>query len=327
MKIVIIKLSSLGDIVHTMVALQFIKKACPNSTIDWIVEEKFKGILENNPHIDNIYTTSFHKVKKEKSITLLFKELSKKRKLKGYDYAIDAQGLLKSSLIIKMISAKKKIGFDKGSIREPIASIFYNEKISIAYEENSIVRNIKLLCGSLKINVQNNQIIEKKPFLISSIKTTPQLDNYILFVIGSTWSSRNYPKEKFVEIANILQRKCIVLWGNEEEKRKAEWMSFQSNFINMSSEVSINELKDLINNSNLVIGNDTGPTHMAWGMNKPSITLFGPTPINRVYQTKINRVIKSSSIVNHFALDKNDFSIKEIKVKEVVKIALQILER
>jgi len=76
----------------------------------------------------------------------------------------------------------------------------------------------------------------------------------------------------------------------------------------------------------LLIGNDTGPTHMAWGLNVPSITIFGPTPINRVYVTPINRVVKSSSTVNHYKLDKNDFSIREIEADEIIKIAKELYD-
>jgi heptosyltransferase-1 len=75
-----------------------------------------------------------------------------------------------------------------------------------------------------------------------------------------------------------------------------------------------------------LIGNDTGPTHMAWALNIPSITLFGPTPINRVYQTPINRVLKSNSKVDHFNLDKSDYSIKEIAVSDIVKISKELLK-
>ena len=80
MKIAIVKLSSLGDIIHSMVALQFIKSSYPDSKIDWIVDEKYKGLLENNLHLENIYTVNLQKAKKRKSIFLLFKELKKIRK-------------------------------------------------------------------------------------------------------------------------------------------------------------------------------------------------------------------------------------------------------
>ena len=326
MKIAIVKLSSLGDIIHSMVALQFIKRSYPDSKIDWIVEEKYKGLLENNLHLDNIYTVSLQKAKKRKSILLLFKELKKIRKLKGYDFVIDAQGLLKSAIVAKMISTKKNIGFDKKSIREPLASIFYNHKISVAYDKNSIDRNVEVICNPLGISIQSNDIIDKKPFIISSFKNKQSSKTYIIFVIGSTWESRNYPKEKYVEIANKLQKKCLTIWGNESENIKAKWMALQSEFIEVAPKLTLEELKGVIMNSALIIGNDTGPSHMAWAMNLPSIILFGPTPINRVYQTKINSVLKSSSKVDHFNLNKNDFSIKEIRVDDVVKISQELLK-
>ena len=83
----------------------------------------------------------------------------------------------------------------------------------------------------------------------------------------------------------------------------------------------------LIFNSRLVIGNDTGPTHMAWGLNVPSITIFGPTPVSRIYETPINKYIKSSSVVDPFKLNKEDFSINEISPQDIVKIAQKLLKK
>ena len=84
-------------------------------------------------------------------------------------------------------------------------------------------------------------------------------------------------------------------------------------------------LKALIAHSDLLIGNDTGPTHLAWGLNKPSITLFGPTPVSRVYQTDINQVVKSASLVNPFKLNKQDYSINEIDENEIIELAKVLL--
>ena len=329
MKIAIVKLSALGDIVHTMVALQFIKNYYPDSQIDWFVDEQFKSVLEHNPHIRKIHTVSLKKAKKEKSILSILsilKELKKIRALGEYDLVIDAQGLIKSAIVTRIISAKKYAGFGKKSIREPLASIFYNHKVSIGYDKNTIDRNIKVICSPLNIIVDSDKIIDKQPFIFSSNQEQLYIKPYIVFVPGSSWESRNYPKEKFVEIAIKLNKKCVVIWGNLQEKEKAEWMEKQSSLIKASKKLNLDELKKLINNSILTIGNDTGPSHIAWGMNKPSIILFGPTPISRVCQTPINRVIKSSSKVNPLALDKNDYSIKEIRVDDVVEISEKLIK-
>ncbi len=147
----------------------------------------------------------------------------------------------------------------------------------------------------------------------------------IIFVIGSTWESRNYPKEKFAKIADALQENILIVWGSEEEKDRAEWIASHSIYAKVLPKINLNALKAIIGESDLLIGNDTGPTHIAWGLNSPSITIFGPTPVNRVYETAINRVIKSSSSVNHYKLDKNDFSIRDIEAKDIIALAKALL--
>ncbi len=325
MKIAIVKLSALGDIIHAMVALQFIKQHFPDSTIDWVVEESFKGVLVNNPDINKIHTVNIKKAKQKKSFVLLFQELKKLRKLQKYDVVIDAQGLIKSAIVSRLVKSNRVSGFDKHSIRESLASILYSHTTTIAYDANTIDRNIRVICNPLNIKVSSQEIIHKKPFLFTRSSVKIPGKPYIVFIIGSTWESRNYPKEKFVQIAQSLQINCLVAWGSSSEKVKANWMAKQSEFINVLPKLDLDDLKQIIQCSSLLIGNDTGPTHMAWGLNVPSITLFGPTPVNRVYQTPINKVLKSNSIVDHFKLDKNDYSISEIKVEDIVKMSKDLL--
>ena len=143
MKIAIVKLSSLGDIVHAMVVLQFIKKHYPKSVIDWVVEKRFKGILENNPHINQIHTVNLNKVKRDQSLKLLFTEVSKARKFGQYDVVIDLQGLIKSAIITKLISSRKIVGFDKNSIRERLASYFYDQKVAIACCNRKVQKEVR----------------------------------------------------------------------------------------------------------------------------------------------------------------------------------------
>lgn len=324
MKICIVKLSAMGDIIHAMVALQFIKKALPDSQIDWVVESGFSGVLKNNPHIDNILEVNLKSIKKKKSEIFNQYKIIKSYSKNNYDIVIDAQGLLKSAIVAKIIGAKIIAGFDKNSIREGIASFFYDKKVSIAYDENTIDRNATVICEPLGIEVTSEMIIDKDAFLFSSSHVENLPDVFNLFVIGSTWGSRNYPKEKFVKIAEALHVKTFIVWGSEEEHLKALWMQDNSKYLHVLPRGSLDELKYVISKCSLLIGNDTGPTHMAWGLNVPSITIFGPTPTNRVYVTPINRVIKSSSKVNHYKLDKNDFSICEIDSNEIVKIAKEL---
>ncbi|AFL69182.1 lipopolysaccharide heptosyltransferase I [Sulfurospirillum barnesii] len=325
MRICIVKLSAMGDIIHAMVALQFIKKALPHAKIDWVVEEAFRGVLENNLDIENVLCVNLKSLRKKKRALFSQYRLLKSYSKNHYDLIIDAQGLLKSALVAKIIGAKEIAGFDKDSIREGIASFFYTKKVSIAYSENTIDRNVRVLCEPLGIEVPREAIVAKKPFLFSKSVVADLPERFLVFVIGSTWKSRNYPKEKFVEIAQALEMKTLVVWGSEEEHRKALWMQEKSAFIEVLPRGSLDALKQVISKCTLLIGNDTGPTHMAWALNVPSITIFGPTPINRVYITPINKVVKSKSSVNPLKLNKHDFSIQEIASEEIIKVARTLL--
>ncbi|MEA2027462.1 MAG: glycosyltransferase family 9 protein, partial [Campylobacterota bacterium] len=199
MRIAIIKLSAMGDIIHAMVALEFIKQKHPQSTIDWVVEESFAQILENNPHIDNILPLNLKSIKKQKSkIFTQIKQIKAYAK-NGYDVIIDAQGLLKSAITAKLIANKQStiVGFDKASIREGVASYFYDFTVNIAYHENTIDRNVKVLCDYFDIEPTPQMIIDKEPFLFFQEDKSVSIDGeYMVLVIGSTWESRNYPKEK-----------------------------------------------------------------------------------------------------------------------------------
>lgn len=330
MRIAIVKLSALGDIVHAMVALQFIKAQYPNCTIDWVVEQQFADILQHNPDISRILTVNLKALKQNK--LNIFAEINKIRGYakQDYDLVIDAQGLLKSAITARLLG-NKIAGFDINSIRESAAAWFYDIKINCPYHENTIDRNATVLSAPLGFSITKDAILGKKPFLFAdnpALKLNdyfPSNSKTVLFVIGSTWPSRNYPAEKFVAIAKQLALPCLVIWGNSEEKTKAEWMSAQCANIKVMPKLDLNALKAVIAKTDLVIGNDTGPTHIAWGLNVPSITLFGPTPVSRIYQTDINKAIKSNSTVNPYKLNKNDWSIKEIDENIIIHQAQSLL--
>ena len=131
MKIAIVKLSALGDIIHAMVVLQFIKKCDQEIEVDWFVEESFKELLEFHPDIHNVHEVKLKNAKNKKSLRLLLKELIRVRKLGHYDLVIDLQGLLKSAVISRLIPSNITLGFDKSSLRERIAAVFYNKTLNM----------------------------------------------------------------------------------------------------------------------------------------------------------------------------------------------------
>ena len=127
-------------------------------------------------------------------------------------------------------------------------------------------------------------------------------------------------------MANLLDANYLVIWGNQEEKLLADKIKLLSPKINVCEKLSIEDLIFLISKVDLIIGSDTGPTHMAWALDKPSITIFGSTPGYRnTYVTKINRTIESKSEVNPYKINKDDNSIKEINIREVFLVAQDLL--
>ncbi|MPL90809.1 Lipopolysaccharide heptosyltransferase 1 [bioreactor metagenome] len=329
-RIAIIKLSAMGDIIHAMVALQYIKRKYPNLQIDWFVESAFAPILENNPDINEIIKLDLKSIKKDKKEIINQIKLIKKYEKNSYDLVIDAQGLIKSA-IVSFFLGKNRVGFSKNSTREKLASFFYTKRVDIAYDKNVIERNVKVLSQALNFEITKDDILNKKPFLFYKNENEVIYEylskdkKNVLFVIGASWPSKMYSKEKFAKIINNLDENCLITWGNEAEKDIADFIANISK-AKVLPKLDLNSLKAIMSKVDLVIGNDTGPTHMAWALNIPSITLFGNTPGYRnTYITNTNKIIESKSIVNPFKLDRNDFSIKEIDENEIINMVKGLL--
>ena len=330
MKIAIVKLSALGDIVHAMVVLQFIKKYNQAIEIDWVVEKGNEGLLESHPDINKVIVLNTKDIKKKKSLYLLYMELKKLRKYGPYDLVIDMQSLLKSAIISRLIPSRVTLGFEKFSAREGLASIFYSKVFKFSYDNNVIERNFEIIKFALDFPFKLEDLSNKLPFLHSDQK---QLNTHlssvkknILLIPGASFSSKRYPVESFAGLTNLLDANYLVIWGNQEEKLLADKIKLLSPKINVCEKLSIKDLIFLISKVDLIIGSDTGPTHMAWALDKPSITIFGSTPGYRnTYVTKINRTIESKSEVNPYKINKDDNSIKEINIREVFLVAQDLL--
>ncbi|NOR57834.1 MAG: lipopolysaccharide heptosyltransferase I [Sulfurimonas sp.] len=324
--IAIVRLSALGDIVNSAVTLQFIHEKYPDAKIEWITEEVFAPLLENHPLISAVHTLNLKQLKKSKSFSLLKQTISELRSLGEFDIIIDIQGLLKSAIVAKLIGSNTH-GFDKSSAREGIASYFYNTTSHIEYDENIVKRNTFLASDGLGFNITDEMLLNKKPiFNTTGHALEKNNKKNIAIVIGASWESKKYPKERVVELCNELKENSIILWGSDAEKEDALWICENSPYATIAQKLSLVDLVSLISSVDLLIGNDTGPTHMAWAQNIPSITLFGPTTTRMIYETPINIGIKSSSKVDIYHIDKNDFSIKDIQVSDILTKAKELLK-
>ena len=331
MRIAIVRLSALGDIINSALILQFIKQAHPQAQIEWICEEGFAPIIANHPDLYKVHTVAIKRAKKTKSISLLLQTITKLGSLGEFDIIIDLQGLLKSALVSRFIG-KNIVGFDKNSIRESVASLFYQKHVNIPYEENSIWRTIVLVSQALDIDITKKMVDSKQPALSHQNEDDITQDllikneKNIAFVVGASWPSKTYPKENFVALAKKLHTNIILIWGSNSEKLDADFIAKEAANVKIAPKLSLPQLTALISSVDLVIGNDTGPTHIAWAMNRPSITLFGPTPADKMmWQGKEHIALESDSIVDPLKLDRSDMSIKDISPESIYQEAKVLL--
>lgn len=321
----LVRLSALGDIVNATIVLQFIRQEYPNIKIDWICEEVFAPLLTEHPLINQVHTINLKKIKKEKSFSQLANTVKKLKNLPKYDLIIDMQGLVKSAVVSRIIG-KNIHGYDKKSAREALSSLFYSSTSNIPYELSVIKRNVALVSDALNLHVSDEMVDNKLPTLPAYKKLSFVQDVYAVFVIGASWASKIYPKEKVVDICNGLPCKSYIVWGSAQEKTDAQFIADNSQNAQLTPKLDLKELCALISHASLVIGNDTGPTHMAWAYNVPSITLFGPTNERMIYPTDSNIAIHSDSKVNISHIDKNDYSIKNIDPNMVINRAKELLQ-
>ncbi|HEX5623739.1 MAG TPA: lipopolysaccharide heptosyltransferase I [Sulfuricurvum sp.] len=325
-RIAIVRLSALGDIVNTAVVLQIIHRHYPQARVDWFVEEAFASVLEAHPLIHEVVPVPLKRIKKQKSFSLLYQTIRLLRSRESYDCIIDAQGLLKSAIVASCLKGPVH-GFDRNSAREGVASLFYKTTSKIAYDLNIIKRNVMVITEALAIPYQEKEILHKEPVFPMGPKPDlfPENTKAIACVIGASWPSKCYPKQQFAELCNLLPYPCYLIWGSKSEYQVAQWIAERAKNAIIAPKMSLSELVHFIGHCDLTIGNDTGPTHMAWAMNRPSITLFGPTTERMIYATAINLGIKSPSDVDIFKINRNDFSIGQIDPYYIADKAKELL--
>ena len=316
LKIAIVKLSALGDIVHAAIVLQFIKKHHPNAHITWIVDARFASLLKDHPLIDEL-------------VVLPLKESFKKsykiiKTLGKFDKIIDLQGLFKSAVVAKLLG-KEIYGFSRESVKEKIAARLYKHKFKIDYNENIIVRNLSLVGYALNFGFDRDEILKKSPCfeIVGKFKNESGKKRVLIAAFASE-ESKIY--DKFKDVIRLLEGCEIYLcYGSESEKARAEAI-ISGTSAKLLEKLSIKDMIDFIASCDLVIGNDSGLTHLAWAVNRPSITLFGNRPSHRnAYVTDKNLVVDMGKEIDARSIDKNDFCIREIYPETVANFAKRLL--
>lgn len=319
--IAIIRLSSLGDIIQSAIILQFIKKNFKSVKITWFVDEEFKEILKFANSLDEVVALPLKKKEFLKSYEILKAYKNK------FDLVLDPQGLIKSSIVAKILASKVVVGYYKNSIKEPLASIFYNKKLEISYNENIIIRNLELASFALDFKYNLLDILNKKKIFKSKKENFTFLKKNrlknILIAPFSSDESKNYAS--FYEVVNGVGANFYILSLGEEQKERAKNIAGDKGVV--LNNLKLEEILNLMELMDLVVGNDSGITHLAWAQNRPSITLFGNRPAKRnTFITKTNLIIDAKKEIDAKKIDKNDYCINSIDPKEIIKLVKSLIK-
>ena len=282
MRVLIVKVSSLGDIIHTLPAVTDAKQAHPNLVFDWVVEENFTEIPSWHPAVDRVIPVAIRRWRKSPMRTYLNHEFRAfKRALQGtrYDLVIDAQGLIKSGIISRM-SRGLTIGLSNRTVREPLAALFYNKAYSVPWTEHAVDRVRQLFSRALQYQYDADSIsygIDR-----AKLKTTTENvpGKTVVFLHGTTRVNKYWPKEnwrKLAKLAIAYGYDVFLPWGTSEEKKRAEFIGEGNLNVKILGKKSLSDLAVVIIKSKGVIAVDTGLGHLAAALSKSTVSLYGPT--------------------------------------------------
>lgn len=286
MRVLIVKVSSLGDIIHTLPAVTDARQANKDLVFDWVVEEAFAEIPGWHPAVDRVIPVAIRRWRRNMVKTWLNHEIrSFKRSLQRvhYDLVIDAQGLIKSG-IISRLSRGLTIGLSNTTIREPMATLFYNKRYSVPWNEHAVDRVRQLFSRSLQYSYDKDVV--NYGIDVENILGEKKVDlrKQLLFLHGTTWGTKHWPEKYWRQLAHIVAAEgylVLLPWGSADERRRAEYIAAGNEAITVLERQSLTSLARHMLASEGVIAVDTGLGHLAAALDRPTLSIYGPTDPGR----------------------------------------------
>jgi heptosyltransferase-1 len=283
MRVLIIKTSSLGDIIHTLPALTDAKKQYPDIIFDWVVEESFQEILRWHPAVNRIIPVALRRWRKHGWAALNNGEILKFIKAlrqDKYDFIIDAQGLLKSVVLTRLARGDVRSGLSWQSAREGIASLFYQKRIIVPWGDHAVLRARMLFAKSLGYAVP--EYTPDYGIDLSRLPVSVALQkSYYVFLHGTTWATKHWPESYWI----LLAQKTInagfnvqLLWGNDAEHARAKRIQLAVSEVSVAQKkYSLSEVAAILAGAKGIVSVDTGLGHLAAALGVPTVALYGPT--------------------------------------------------
>ena len=284
MRVLLIKTSSLGDVVHTLPALTDAQRAIPGIQFDWVVEEGFAEIPAWHPAVAQVIPVAIRRWRKNLWQTLRSGEWRRfKTRLREtrYDLVIDAQGLLKSAWLTRYVKAPVA-GLARASAREPLASRFYDRTYAVPREQHALERVRQLFAQALGYELPQGI---GDYGLDRAQLASPGEEPYLLFLHGTTWPSKHWPEAYWRELAERMSAFGWAIrlpWGNVEEKARAERIAEGIVGASVLPRLNLGGVAKVVAGARACVAVDTGLGHLAAALDVPSISLYGPTLPGRV---------------------------------------------
>ena len=282
MHVLIVKTSSMGDVLHTLPALTDAMQAIPGIRFDWVVEENFAQIPSWHPAVDKVLPVAIRRWRKhwfgsqQREERVRFKRDLQSRQ---YDVVIDAQGLIKSAALVTRLASGVKHGQDSRSAREPFASWWYDQRHEIDKKQHAVERTRELFAKSLGYEKPQTQ----GDYAIAAhfLRDVPQgIAPYLVFLHATTRDNKHWPESHWRELIGLLQPAGLRIklpWGAEHEHQRAQRLAEGFDYVDVLPKLTLEAIARELAGAKAVVSVDTGLSHLTAALDRPNITLYGPT--------------------------------------------------
>jgi heptosyltransferase I len=291
MRLLIVKLGSIGDIVHTLPSLAAIRRAWPRAEISWVVERRAAEILRDNPILDRLIevdTKALRRWPVSGETLLAPRQQLRRLRASAFDSALDFQGLLKSASIARLSGAKRIYGFAREALREPPSRFLLTKTVRVPLRSHVIVKNLALVEGALGIPVPVDPSAFEFPIATTSAHIAEAEeaaasvdDRFAILNPGGGWPTKLWSAERFGTLADELWThhglRSLVTYGPGECELAETVLRASRSGKARAVSPSLKGFYALARRASLYVGGDTGPTHLAVAAGAPVAGLFGPT--------------------------------------------------
>ena len=279
-RILFVKTSSLGDVVHNCPAVTDVARCVPGAVIDWVVEAPFAEVAALHASVRRVIPVAIRRWRGALLSADTWSEFSAFRAaLRGerYDAVIDSQGLVKSALIAALARGRKH-GFDRASAREPFAAHFYDVRHAVQGNMHAVDRNRQLAASALGYRVEGPcDYGLRVPGEGKLQASRPASSRYALLLTMTSRDDKLWPEEHWRSLGNALEARglhCLLPWGTEEERRRCARIATAIPGAVVPRRMTLTELASLARQARCVVGVDTGLTHLAAAVDVPVIGLY-----------------------------------------------------